>query len=92
MLSVLSKVQLLEYGIPMVSCPIEAQAWLLDLEKNTHIPLFPPSEFWPSSSIWFFPKRRSIMNLKWLNRLHFAANSGQLQGDSYFQTTPHTCA
>jgi hypothetical protein len=39
------KVVLLEYGIPMVLCPIEAQAWLLDLENNTYTPLFPRSDF-----------------------------------------------
>lgn len=55
------KVVLLEYGIPMVFCPMEAQAWLFDLENDTYAPLFPPSDFFNLRVFGFSPNGNQLL-------------------------------
>lgn len=55
------KVVLVEASIPMVSCPIEAQAWLIDLDNDTYTPLFPPSDFFNLRVYGFSPMSAQLL-------------------------------
>jgi hypothetical protein len=54
-------VVLVEANIPMISCPVEAQAWLIDLDNDTYTPLFPPSDFFNLRVYGFSPMSAQLL-------------------------------
>lgn len=55
------QVVLVEASIPMISCPVEAQAWLFNLEDGTYTPLFPPSDYFNLRVFGFSPNGEQLL-------------------------------